>query len=54
MLFVWIGFLKPEVGSVPQSVQRMATDVLRQSSVNPVGGPASRCGRKMLGDDDDL
>lgn len=33
MLYVWIGFLKPEVASVPQSVQRMVTDFLSQPSI---------------------
>ena len=33
MLFVWIGFLKPDVASISQSIQRMTTDFLSQPTI---------------------
>jgi uncharacterized protein YciI len=60
MLFVWIGFLKPEVAEVPQSVQRMATDFLSQPSIKiRSAGPLRDAGGKrsammMVFEHDDL
>jgi len=33
MLYAWMGFLKPDSGPVPQSVQEMTNDFLGQDSV---------------------
>ena len=33
MLYVWIGFLNSGSGTIPQSVQHMTTDFLRQPSI---------------------
>jgi uncharacterized protein YciI len=33
MLYVWIGFLKVDADPIPQSVQRLTTDFLRQPSI---------------------
>jgi uncharacterized protein YciI len=30
MLYAWIGFLKPDTGSIPQSLQESTTDFLSQ------------------------
>ena len=30
MLYAWIGFLKPDAGPIPQSVQQLTTDFLGQ------------------------
>jgi len=34
MLYAWIGFLRPEVESIPASVQESATDFLSQPLIN--------------------
>jgi uncharacterized protein YciI len=33
MLYAWIGFLKPDAGPIPQSVQEQTTDFLGQLSI---------------------
>jgi len=33
MLFAWIGFLKPDVDTIPPSVQQLTTDFLGQPSI---------------------
>jgi uncharacterized protein YciI len=33
MLYAWIGFLKPDAGPIPQSVQQLTTDFLGQPSI---------------------
>jgi uncharacterized protein YciI len=34
MLFAWMGFLKPDAGPVPQSVQQQTTDFLSQPYID--------------------
>ena len=54
MLFAWIGFLKPDAGPVPQSVQGQTTDFLSQPyidivSVGPLrDGDGKRAGMMMI------
>ena len=48
MLFVWMGFLKADAGSVPQDVQIETTDFLSQPYINirSVGQLRDEAGRR--------
>ena len=48
MLYAWIGFLKPDAGPVPQSVQHETTDFLSQPYINiqSVGPLRDRSGKR--------
>jgi uncharacterized protein YciI len=48
MLYAWIGFLKPDAGPVPQSVQYETTDFLSQPyiKIQSVGPLRDRSGKR--------
>jgi uncharacterized protein len=48
MLFVWLGFLKPNAGPVPQSVQQQTNDFLQQPyiKIHSVGPLRDETGRR--------
>jgi len=50
MLYAWIGFLRPEVESIPASVQESATDFLSQPLINiRAGGQLHDASGKCVG-----
>jgi len=59
MLFVWMGFLKPDAGPVPQDVQQQTNDFLQQPyiDIRYVGAlrdeAGHRAGMMMVFDVDD-
>ena len=55
MLFVWLGFFKPDAGPIPQSVQHQTNDFLQQPYIKIHSvGPLSARGRAPCRDDDDF
>ena len=48
MLFAWMGFLKPDAGPVPQSVQEETTDFLEQPyiTIHTVGQLRDESGKR--------
>jgi uncharacterized protein YciI len=48
MLYAWMGFLKPDAGPVPQSVQQETTDFLSQPyiKIHTVGQLRDESGRR--------
>ena len=56
MLFAWMGFLNPDTGAIPQSVQQQTTDFLGKPyiDIRYVGalrdGDGSRAGMMMIFD----
>lgn len=48
MLFAWMGFLKPDAGPVPQSVQQQTNDFLQQPfiPIRSVGQLRDETGRR--------
>lgn len=50
MLYAWMGFLRPEVESIPPSVQQCATDFLSQPLINiRAGGQLHDASGKCVG-----
>ena len=55
MIFVWMGFLKPDAGPIPQSVQQQTTDFLSPALHQyPHVGQLLDKSRQARRDDDDL
>ena len=48
MLYAWMGFLKPDAGPIPQSVQRETTDFLSQPyiTIHTVGQLRDKTGKR--------
>src|SRR5437773_9882148 len=48
MLYAWMGFLKPDAGPVPQSVQQQTSDFLQQPyiAIHSVGPLRDESGRR--------